>query len=267
MHNVLNHVLKKLRMLHIPDMILVAAFKPHVENRTLEALIKEKIVVGIVLEDCNLYAGKLKKIILLDSFRKEMGIDQNIYTISQAYSVYEIPPQDREHRDLTHAIDVSYPSRMMGGSIYPSQYTGGKSLGSLANEVLSSFTGTPVTITPTPILMANNTVRLDPPMAAHVEWVLTCLLAYDSNFTNIAPHMIEPLSDLVVLATKAYIYNTLINNNDLAAMVGGASLDSFRSIVESYSDSYEKYTAAVLTFRGAATFDKENLVSLLREMF
>jgi hypothetical protein len=266
MHNVIDIILNKVMNFYIPEMILESTFRNERGILSMKELLKDKIIVGIVLQDCNLYAGKITKIVLKPEYAKDLVPENTIYHSTGYYSMYEIPPEAREYKDIVSVIDIIRPIDYDTPSPECSNgISSFNTLGSLTNDVLNSVSGT-VTVDPTPILLANNIIRIEPPFIAHMDWVLSCLLSYDENFSNITPNMVTPLTNLVVLATKAYIYNKLINDTQLAVIVGGAEFDSFRSIVESYETAHEEYKEALMKFRGAATFDKDILTSMIGMM-
>jgi len=264
MHSVINTVINKVVQFYIPDMILRAAFRDVISYITLEAAIRDVIIDKIVLRDCNLYAGKLKRIILLQEYVKPIAHESTMFPIDCSFSIYEIPPDARENKDITVAIDLAYPA--IGVAPYPDMNLSGNSLGTVASQALESVAMSNSYITPVPILIANNTIRMEPSLAMHVDWVFSCTLAYDINFTGITPSMVTQLTNLVALATKAYIYNKLTNDNQLARIVGGAEFSSFTDTVEGYSDAIEQYDEALIEFRGGAFFDKDSLISTISMM-
>lgn len=267
MKNVVNTLLRKLYM-RIPEEILVEAFEPRKYSRSLDALIKEVIIVDIVLSQCNLYAGKTKKITLLQDFLKVIKDDTVYSAIPGDYSVYAIPPQFREYRPITVVLDIAYPSSLALHSAYPYSFLSGRSVANGLEEALSSFTHTPAYVTPTPILLDgdNGIIQLSPPMTMHTDWILSCMLAYDKDFTNVGTNMINPLFNLTLYATQAYIYNKLYVKVNQGYLHGGFQLEAMKSLVDNYADAHEKFEEALTKFRGAAMFDKDTLVDTLSLM-
>lgn len=270
MNNVINVLLKDLYF-KIPQPILMEGFADDIKqsNRVLDVIIKEKIIIDIVLSNCNLYAGKTKKIVLEERYSKGLSdvLLRNVFVGGEA-SVYAIPPEARENRPITAVLDVAFPTTMgLYGSVYDGSVSG-RTVANGIDEALSSFTHTPAYITPSPILLNGEAgiIQLSPPSSLHVDWILSCLLAYDENFSNISLNMINTLKKMVEYATKAYIYNALWIKINQGFLQGGLQLESIRNIIEGYADSHEKFDEMVLKFRGASTFSHENLKDLLSLM-
>lgn len=265
-YNAVDYMLKQIKLL-IPNEILIETFlnvgSEEDKLRSLDGLLKEKIIIDIVLRECNLYTGKPKKIPLLASWAQNMDNDNIDIYYSNTYSAYKIPPQAREFKDIIYVIDIAYP--LGYGITDPYIGNGYHSVISKTNELFESTfnAGSP---TPIPILKEHNLVILEPPQPHHIDWILICLLGFDSSFTNIKPIMVKKLGKLAVLATKMYVYNKLIIQQDAFKTHLGYEIGSFKSIVESYSDAEEKFEEALMDFRGAATFDEESTLALLNLM-
>lgn len=67
------------------------------------------------------------------------------------------------------------------------------------------------------------------------------VLANDENLENINPRSYINFSKLVILATKAYIYNKLKIELDIGAIMGGHEISSISSYVDELADSNELY--------------------------
>jgi len=259
--NIINILLRKLYN-QIPKEVLELALNPSEYNRTLDALVKEEIIVGIVLVDCNLYAGRPTKITLKETMLKTID-EESDYSIVGDHSIYYIPPEFRENRDITVVLDMAYPAILSLPNAYPYNQVYGRSVLNAADDALSSMTHQPMYMTPEPILMGNNTIALNPPMTRHVDWILSCMLSYDKDFTNVSSNLIKPLEKMVIYGAQVFIYNKLRIKVQQGFLEGGAQLEPIKEIVESYSDAQEKFDEAFKKFRGASVFEKQTLVDLL----
>jgi hypothetical protein len=256
MENSIDYLLKEI-YLDIPSEILKETFKS--KEKTLDAILKEDVIVDIVLRRCNLYSGKLAKITLKQSYQINLDATKDTFPFRNTY-VYKIPLEVREYRDISHTIALSYPMSM---TIYET-IDDVKSICSMKSQILGSNVGhEDIPVMPIPILLKNNMIKLEPSFDLHVEYILSCLLKYDSNFTNISPNSLRYLSNLCVLATKSLIYNRLIIPLGNAYLVGGQELGKFKDIVESYQDSNKEFEEALLKFRGAEVFDKDIMLSMI----
>ena len=272
MPNVLEIALRQI-MHTIPKQILDAAFRPTDRRMSLDQCIQEDVILGRVLPDCICYAGNLKRIVLKSAYVEKVDIPEpTLYAASEAYCVYRIPPEARDYKDIVTVISVNYPNVLYGNMSTVPPYSGaiGNTANNMAAAVLETQTFANTPVLPSPILVSGHQVKLAPvPMMLYhsVDWVLTCRLAYDEAFTNLSPSAVRPLANLILCATKNYIYNELILAIDSAYLVGGQELGRFKEIVDGYSGEQEKYDELVNKFRGAATIlDPEAWVSLLPTM-
>jgi len=265
MKNVINLITRNLYM-RIPKEILTVAFHDLQQetNRTIDSLIKEYIIIDVVLAHCNLYAGKTKKIVLYEQFGKRIDDTMMVASMSGSYGVYTIPPEAREYRPISVVLDVAYPTTTALFGTFPNVNNVGRSVANGIDEALSSFTHAPAYVTPQPQLIDGDSgiVQLSPPASIHVDWILSCMLAYDNEFSNISPNMLTSLKKMTEYATKAFIYNTLFIRINQGYLQGGVQLESIRSIVESYADSNTEFEAALLKFRGASVFTTEGLAEM-----
>jgi len=263
MNDAILYILKQI-YLKIPKEILIEAFQPQMES--LDFIIKRDIIVDIVLRSCNLFAGKITKIKLNDKYSIDMRSDDYPFPLHDGrYSVYKIPPEVRSNRDIIAVLDITYPLGQFSEYGY-SPDIGSNTIKTLTNEVMTSNTNSPQYLTPTPILLNDNMIRLEPPQAFHVDWIISCMLKYDENFNNVYPNVFKPLAELGVNACKMYIYNKLYIRINQGYLSGGRQLEAIKDIISDYRDSEEKFNEALKKFRGAATFDKDNLIDMISLM-
>lgn len=90
-------------------------------------------------------------------------------------------------------------------------------------------------------LVADNTVMVTNMARIPGIAYLRCLVSHDPNLQNIPSSFADPFTELVILATKAFIYNRAIIELDEGAIRGGASLGRIREIVDSYADANTMY--------------------------
>lgn len=253
----------------IPPQILEAAFRPRDYHVTLDQRIKDAIISGRVLPDCNINAGKIKRIPLQSCIIEQVLPDPDFNSISSPTpgTLYRVPPSARENRDIVGVIDISYLYDYTGVSDTPFGFgANGNSVASLASAVLNSHTHRNACLTPTPTLLSNNLILINPTNSFISDWCLVCRLGYDEEFTNLANNMVLPLSRLITTATKAYIWVNLSVVIDQAALSGGQEIGKFKEIVDSYRDDLEKYNEELKSFSASALFDPAVNRIFLRSM-
>lgn len=269
MNNTINAMLRHVYN-RIPEEILLEGFRQMMQetHRTLDAVVKESIIIDIVLHNCNLYAGKTKKIVLYQDYVKN-AVDTMLFTVMGGdYGIYQIPPEARENRPISAVLDLAYPTTMAFYGAYPNIDVTGRSVTNAADEVLASATRSPMYVSPTPMLIDGQAgiIQMSPPAAVHIDWILSCMLAYDKNLTNISPNIMNHLKYLTEYAAKSYIYNKLIVKVNQGFISQGMQLEAIRSIIESYADAYDRFEEYLLKFRGASNFSTDifrDFISLL----
>jgi hypothetical protein len=249
-----------LRMIYntIPHEILTAAFRPNDYQVTIDQRIKDVIINGRVLPDCNINAGKIKRIPLSACMTEQVLPDPGFSSILSPTpgSLYRVPPSARENRDIVGVIDISYLYDYTGFNDSPFGFGGnGNTVRSMAAAVLNSHTGRNACLTPTPTLLANNMVLINPTNSFISDWALVCRLGYDEEFTNLNNGAVLPLAELITTAVKAYIYVTLIIQIDQAMLSGGQEIGRFKDIVEKYEDAGVQYKEDLKKVTGATLFD------------
>lgn len=264
MINVIDLLLKNLYV-KIPAEILDLAFSR--EGLSMDAVIRDQVIVNVVLTQANLYSGRPKRITLLAEYSKNLEEPTRMAMLAGDYSVYQIPEEAREYRDINAVIDISYPVLMAFQGQYPyTQPSGSRSVMSTAEDAMSSMTRGPSTSTPQVVLMGNNIIKLLHPMAAHIDWSCLVWLAMDENMSNVSPNMIRPLQDMTLYATQMVIWNKLSIRLNQGMLVGGQTLDAVKMIVDQYEGAEERFDAALMKMRGASVLQPNELPHLLASM-
>lgn len=272
MLNAIDHALRNVYS-NIPMEVLELAFDQKNKRRSLDEAIIEEIIEGRVRPDVSSIAGQYKEIVMMPSWATVAELqtnDANMVPIVP-YAMYTVPPQAREHRLISSVISMSLPygatnSLAMMSSGMSGGMTGGINAGALGMQVMNANTFGNVPSLPTPILMAGNQIRVTPVEMAMIRsfsWILKCRLEYDKDFTNLTPNAVIQLSELIVTATKAWIYNKLTVKLEMGYVHSGQEVGRVKEIIDSYAEQAERYNVIRMEFHGAA----EPLdVNTMREM-
>jgi len=251
----------------IPKAILEAAFPPEGRGRLpipLHTRIRSA-VFSRVLEECNIVGGTVKHLPLLNEWRETTTTTRFGYVAGDdRYAIFRIPQDQLEGGQIVAIIGVENMSRF-AHNLAADGYRNdtGNSVLMAGEMMLDSYTGGNYVEPPIAELLSGDLVRLSPASMAYEEWVISVRLSYDEDMTNLNAEAILPFCDLVVAATKSYIYNQLIIQLDRVANDGGVELASFRSIVEGYEPSEDEYVALRTEFTGGATMTTERMIKLL----
>ena len=270
MNNALDIALSRV-LITVPRELLTLAFtvrEQYQRTYPLEQMILEKIVRGIIRKDANIYGGKEKKIVLLPEYREKMEWNKSdSYMFTGTFSLYRIPPREREGQAIVDVEGLTYRGNYSAGHApYTAGWTGGATEIMLGATVIDSHTGYSSPPRPDVTLLSGDLVRLSPSQHGDVVWIMSCRIGYDQDFTNLNPQAIPLFTELVITATKMYCYNTLIVEVDKAFVDSGYELSSFKMILDTYADAPDRYKELMDQFAGAVQLDPDRIRPLLRYM-
>lgn len=254
---------------NIPMEILEATFRPRDYQTSLDQRIKDVIISGRVLPDCNINAGKIKRIPLYACNVEPVLPDPGYNSVVNPSpgTLYRVPAAARENRDIVGVIDISYPYDYTGFNDAQQGFgANGNTFAALAAAALDSHTHRNACLTPTPTLLTNNMVLINPTNSFLSDWTLVCRLGYDEEFTSLNRSSVIPLGRLVLTATKAYIWTTLTIRIDQSVLSGGQELGQFKNIVDDYRSSLDQYNDDLVKMRGSTMYDPEVVKYLIRSM-
>lgn len=233
--NAIQYALQYLRR-YIPPEILTRTFTQpsrfnNVRPLDLDSIIRDKVINDIVMKDCNVVGGTLV-FVPLNKVPREI-IDP--WTV-----VYRIPKELTQGRSITHVISIAFgEGAVMGTSnIAPTQ---GNTMLDTAANILNSNMAIPLVSTAQATLVGDNVVMVADNIALPLNIYLRCWVENDSEMSNIKPPAFMSFAKLVLLATKAYIYNVNLIPMDRAYIFSGADLGRFKEVVDGYSDAQEQY--------------------------
>ena len=254
----------------IPPQVLDAAFRPWEAGMTLDECIKEKVLLARVRDDISVRGGPIKKIMLqLDWSEYTTSPSPYALGISGSYSTYKIPPEARDHRDISCVLDVRFPytiSNTPTGGVYNNEAIRGNTVSGLACAALQAQTGQNLISSPMGKVRPGNVIQLDPPQYNWVPWQIRVRLRYDDNFSGMDVSTIEPFVELCVCAVKSYIYTQLIFQVETNLVVRGVELGVMKDLVNSYADQEEHYQELLIQLGGAEIFDPDRLKNILQKM-
>ena len=266
MNNALD-IVKTRIFFEIPYEILDYAFRANEaweSTYPLEEIIMQRVIRTRVYKDTNIFGGKLKQIVLLPNYREQLEWTQaDTYTNTGRYSLYRIPPEEREGCAIVEVHNLTFRGNYAGYVPNANGWAGGVNLATLGQSVLQSHTFSDSPPRPNITLLSGDLVRLSPSQHSMITWVMSCRIAYDQEFTNINTSAMDTFANLCVAATKAYIYNKLIIPLGKGYVQGGYEIGEFKMIVGSYSDAITRYNELLNDFAGSAMLDPDRLEQLL----
>jgi hypothetical protein len=237
----------------IPIEILKAAFlgdrqlysstgTRQVYNTSLNDVIRNKVFDAKVLKDCDLLGGQEVIIPLYDT---EYWKPDNYTT------VFRVDQQKTRGLRITEILSVmyGYPDALYGSpAAGVGVYTGSVNQNSWNGAVTTMTTSMMQSYAPAvEIQLVNveivgfNTIAIYETQIVTQQLTLRCRLSNDAELNNIKNNSWPVFSELALLATKAYIYNTLRVKLDQGQLQGGIELGAFREIIMEYADSAQNY--------------------------
>ena len=249
----------------IPMPILEAVFKPYEANVSIDNLILDKVILSRVRDDISLRGGRVLRLILNQNWcRYTSSPSPYALGISGAYTVFHIPPEARDNRDISCVLSIRFPYTLGTSntcSFYNNNSIKGNTLSGLACAALQAQTGSNQLSTPQGIVRPGNIIQLDPPQYNFVPWQVMVRLRFDDNFSGMDVSSIRTFSLLC-----EYVYVNSIMTIESNLVTRGVELGVVKDIVSSYSDANEKYEEQLLAMAGAQIYEPDRLRNILLRM-
>lgn len=197
----------------------------------VDSVIRREVIEGRVMIDINLCSG-VETTIPLHEVPVERIDDWNL--------IYRIPKSMTSNRNITAVYSVSYfPGNGYGlGRMAPNN-------SSLINEaaagVFLAESAFATAGSANVMLIDDNTVLVTDGRIIPSRLWLRCMISHDSNLNNLPTRAMDTFAELVVVATKAYIYNNLNILMDEGQIKSGVSIGKYREVVDGYSDAQQLY--------------------------
>ncbi len=273
MHNAIDIGIRRIEQF-IPNSILQSALaNSEYVNFGLRNAIQDDIITDVVMSDCNLGGGKTLHIPLLLEYHEPLS--------DELYGVYRIPIEVTGGREIVEVHRLLHNPRnhksfySHSGGLNP--FTMGmnsdpycmykQAVPMAMHDMVASKTGIGDHIdTPSVELLQGGLIRLHPGPRTHIDWLLTCRVAYDSNMTNLNSEGIDKFADVCLVAAKIFCYNKLIIKLDIGAIQLGSEIGSIKDIISDWSDLGEEYREKVNYFHKANSLDLQRIGSLIQYM-
>ena len=263
MTNPLDYALKAIAR-KIQPQILELALRhynyTHNEHLTLTSFLMKEIIENAVLVDANLTSGRVKTIPLRMEWIEHTTKDHGRFAGDDGeFTLFRIPPEFRDNMPITMVLALQYPFQAYVGSGMGdlSVGTGGYNLNEQINEILNSYTLSNPRNHPVAELLDGDLIRVTPSQYAHQNWLLTCRIAYDDQFTSLDVSSIPVLANLAVMATKQWCYTNLRIPADRAVQETGMDLPTITSILDEWRDIDQLYQEEFTKFRGTSNISPD----------
>ena len=218
----------------IPHEILSLAFQQDLSGHNLyttsiQHVIRERVIDGRVMRDCNMQGGTQTIIKLADCITNQHS--QYEFTI-------EVPAAITGGRTITSALALG-DTHNSGGTMFTGG--GGPALLGVTETLATSLSGFTMPSESNLSIIGENVL-----LAKNMTWIpsdgfIRVMLSHDSQMSNLNPRSVPVFMEMVALATKAYVYNTCVIRLDAGYQVGGVQIGALREQIDSYADANREY--------------------------
>lgn len=270
--SILTDLLSDLYYSKVPRTILELGFRSYLlenPNVNLDEAITKLIIQNRLVKDVNRHAGKHTQIKLSHKWLKNIDLSSIAASnpLVGEYYVYQVPMSATGGRIITSAIEITYPNILGAGTMVPYTQQGTNSVTQNMNNLLDSYTGDGLIDFPIPYVKDGNIIALDRPFYnVGQEWLLSCMVGFDKNFSNLSPNVYPKLQKAFIELVKSYIYNELVVTKDEAGLVGGQKVEAITRIIEQYENADKDYEEGLVGLKGALSLDKDSLEMMLSAM-
>ena len=182
----------------------------------IENQIKDKIIYDIVGKDISMVGG-------IEQLIDISNIGPRYVTMGMIYDIGMGPTGGKR---ITSVLSVSY---------------GWNALSSGAASIASAVSA-PLQTSDARVELIGLNVAFVMGYSAIQITNLRCILEYSKGFDEINPRSMVVLSDLAILATKAYIYTNLSIKIRNAVVTMGKDMSKIESYIDDLKDSFDMYT-------------------------
>lgn len=170
-------------------------------------------------------------------------------TVDNVNVIIRIPRHLTQGRSITTALSVSMNDNYgMGFGMLPTQINSSMYVTEM-NKIVDSLAPIPDVSTAQVMLIDDNTIMVNRLPVVLSQMYLRCIISNDPECNNVQPANYDAFRDLLLKATKAYIYNELYIRMGTTRLFGGMDLGEFKEIVGNYADAQDLYQEALENWR------------------
>lgn len=254
----------------IPREILNQAFMPKRYDPTrkeryydnsiamsIDELIRSVVIEGRVAIDTNLVSGT-EMLLPLQLAEIERVDPWNI--------IYRFGREATGGRRILSCHEVLYGiTQGVARGNFSAYDTRSSQLLQVGRDILRGAAGTTPASTSYVQLIGHNTLLVNDVNQMVQYGFARCQMTHEENFNDLKPCYYREFAALVVQATKAYVYNSLIIDLDESMIKSGASIGRFREVVDGYSDANQMYDEGLIKWQKIGYMnDRESMVKIMK---
>lgn len=203
---------------------------------TLDERIENKVIRPKVLRDCDLVGG-IEMVI-------DLGDLNPVYN-DQFENVFKVPLERTDYKSIVSVLSVTVG--MTTANAMGIGYGGSSDLMNAAWRSYDSMANSGIAQTARCELIGENTILVKSRSFLAGSMTARVVVANDPNLANITPRSYPAFAKLCILATKAYIYNTLYIPMEQTQLYAGHELGAFKDYVSKFEEAYEEYNEYLKT--------------------
>jgi len=209
----------------------------NVDSISLDEKIRELVIDGRVAIDCNLVGGTEILLPMRDADREYID-SWNI--------IYRFPPHALGNRKISTVHELIYGlTQGLAGSTATGFDSRNSGILKDVRNIIRATNGVAMMGTAYVQLLNHNTVLVNDSNQVMGDAALRCTVSHEPNFNDIKQPYYRDFGEMVVLAVKAHVYNTLVIDLDEGFIRGGATLGRVREIIDGYADANTMYNEFV----------------------
>ena len=253
MSNALNKAVDTI-MRVIPRQVLQKVFlEPanpwHKAATSLSFEILNQVIRPRVLSDCDIIGGTEAYIRLLGLvFERTPDLQ----------TVFHVPKSRTDGRTITSALSLNYMDYAVGLNFSGADNFNNCSVTPLtvaAGQLASSFSTGVSTSTSRLRIIAENTILVEDSYVIPMTGSLQCVLSNDADLNNLSIRSYNYFAKLCTYAVESHIYNQLIITIDEGEVSAGRGIGAFKTVVDRYEGSEEKYQEELKVFKRVLFMD------------
>lgn len=268
--NAIQYALNQVRF-EIPDKILdltfsqnrihanVTPWQQQPANESVDSAIRREVIDARVNVDCNLYGGNQVAINLSTCMQEQMDWHTKIF---------RIPFESTEGLRLVNVQSLHYLQFHSMGLYAPTINQSSMMLSAM-RDLYKAVANMPIVATANAQIVGDNVVVVrDNLHQISDQMALVGVVENDANMNNLNPGAYKFYAQLVILATKAHIFNKIDIAQNRGVIYSGFELGRIREAVDEYRDANQMYREYFNEFWGKVSFtnDRPRMHSFVKSM-
>lgn len=198
---------------------------------SIESRIISEVIDGRVREDASLTGAKQIDILLSQA---------NIRQFTSWTWVIDIPDEATHGARVTQFLGIYImPQDYLSNTNFP--WMGQNTINHGAQGLVATYGAIPSISSENGHLIARNTIEVRDMNVVRVGGMIRVNVDSDESMSHLKPGTYARWADLVLEATKAYIYRVLVINMGRAELQAGYNLGVYKDVVDNYADAEENY--------------------------